>query len=189
MNAATHGIEKSKRMDDHSIKHKILGIDPGTNIMGYALLNTELNKSEVEILSVLQMTKMSDAYAKLKYIYERINGLIEQYHPDELAIESPFVGINPASMIKLCRAQGVAMAAAVEREGRPHMPCRAYEDKDQGPECLPGALRALLLACQLSCRLFHVGRLTPRNRGSPKCRLSPAPSPGTGPRTPPCPTP
>lgn len=100
-------------MDDNKIRRKILGIDPGTNIMGYALLNTELNKSEVEVLSVLQMTKMSDAYAKLKYIYERINGLVEQYHPDILAIEAPFYGKNVQSMLKLGRAQGVVIAACL----------------------------------------------------------------------------
>lgn len=103
----------ANNMDDNKIQRKILGIDPGTNIMGYALLNTELNKSEVEVLSVLQMTKMSDAYAKLKYIYERINGLVEQYHPDILAIEAPFYGKNVQSMLKLGRAQGVVIAACL----------------------------------------------------------------------------
>ena len=103
----------NKQMDEHSIRRKILGVDPGTNIMGYALLNTELNKSEVEVLSVLQMTKLGDPYAKLKYIYERINGLIEEYHPDILAIEAPFYGKNVQSMLKLGRAQGIVIAAAM----------------------------------------------------------------------------
>ena len=107
------GSIKSRIMDDQSIKHRILGVDPGTNIMGYALLETELNKSNVEVLSVLQMTKMSDAYAKLKYIYERINGLIEQYHPNILAIEAHFYGKNVQSMLKLGRAQGVVIAACL----------------------------------------------------------------------------
>ncbi len=100
-------------MDDTSIERKILGVDPGTNIMGYALLNTKLNKSEVEVLSVLKMTRLGDAYAKLKYIYEKINGLIEQYHPDILAIEAPFYGKNVQSMLKLGRAQGVVIAASL----------------------------------------------------------------------------
>ena len=100
-------------------------MDPGTNIMGYALLNTELNKSEVEVLSVLQMTKLGDPYAKLKYIYEKINGLIEQYHPDVLAIEAPFYGKNVQSMLKLGRAQGVAMVAALNRE----IPITEYEPR------------------------------------------------------------
>ena len=100
-------------MEDNTIRRKILGVDPGTNIMGYALLNTELNKSEVEGLSVLQMTKLGDPYAKLKYIYEKINGLIEQYHPDVLAIEAPFYGKNVQSMLKLGRAQGIVIAASL----------------------------------------------------------------------------
>ena len=103
-------------MCSSDLKHKILGIDPGTNIMGYALLNTELNKSEVEVLSVLQMSKLGNPYAKLKFIYEKINGLIEQYHPDVLAIEAPFYGKNVQSMLKLGRAQGVAIAAAMQRD-------------------------------------------------------------------------
>jgi len=100
-------------MDDNTIRQKILGVDPGTNIMGYALLNTELNKSEVEVLSVLQMNKLGDPYAKLKYIYEKINGLIEQYKPDILAIEAPFYGKNVQSMLKLGRAQGIVIAASL----------------------------------------------------------------------------
>ena len=88
-------------------------MDPGTNIMGYAVLNTGLNKSEVEILSVLQMKKLSDPYSKLKFIYEKINMLIEQYHPDILAIEAPFYGKNVQSMLKLGRAQGIVIAASL----------------------------------------------------------------------------
>lgn len=94
-------------------QHKILGIDPGTNVMGYAILNSCLNKSEVEVLSVLQMKKLEDHYAKLKFIYEKINSLIEQYHPDILAIEAPFYGKNVQSMLKLGRAQGVVIAACL----------------------------------------------------------------------------
>ena len=90
-----------------------MGVDPGTNIMGYAVLNTELNKSEVEVLSVLKMDKLGDPYAKLKYIYEKINGLIEQYQPDILAIEAPFYGKNVQSMLKLGRAQGIVLAASL----------------------------------------------------------------------------
>lgn len=94
----------------------ILGIDPGTNVMGYGVLKVDERKPELVVMGVLQLQKLESHYLRLKRIYERVLGLIEQYHPDELAIESPFVGINPASMIKLCRAQGVAMAAAVERD-------------------------------------------------------------------------
>ena len=100
-------------MENQLIRHRILGVDPGTNIMGYALLDTELNKSNVEVLSVLQMTKLGDPYAKLKYIYEKINGLIVQYRPDILAIEAPFYGKNVQSMLKLGRAQGIVIAASL----------------------------------------------------------------------------
>ena len=100
-------------MENNPVKKRILGVDPGTNIMGYALLETELNKSSVEVLSVLKMNKLGDPYAKLKYIYEKINGLIEQYHPDILAIEAPFYGKNVQSMLKLGRAQGIVIAASL----------------------------------------------------------------------------
>ncbi|MBO4488310.1 MAG: crossover junction endodeoxyribonuclease RuvC [Bacteroidales bacterium] len=95
------------------IKHRILGIDPGTSVMGYAILDTHLNKSEVQAVSVIQMKKLSDQYAKLKYIYEKTNALIEQYRPDILAIEAPFYGKNVQSMLKLGRAQGVVIAACL----------------------------------------------------------------------------
>lgn len=84
--------------------------------MGYGVLKVEERKPELIVMGVLELKKFESHYVRLKRIYERVLGLIEQYHPDELAIESPFVGINPNSMIKLCRAQGVAMAAAVERD-------------------------------------------------------------------------
>lgn len=94
----------------------ILGIDPGTNVMGYAVLKVEKGKPELVVMGVVSLSKMESHYLRLKRIHERMLQLINEYHPDELAIESPFVGINPNSMIKLCRAQGVAMAAAVERD-------------------------------------------------------------------------
>ena len=94
----------------------ILGIDPGTNVMGYALLRVEERKPSLIVMGVVTLAKMESHYLRLKRIYERTLQIIEEYHPDELAIESPFVGINPNSMIKLCRAQGVVMAAAVERD-------------------------------------------------------------------------
>lgn len=99
------------------IKDKIiLGIDPGTNVMGYGVLQVVDGKASLMVMGVLQLKKFESHYLRLKRIYERVQGLIDQYHPDDLAIESPFVGINAASLIKLCRAQGVAMAAAVERD-------------------------------------------------------------------------
>lgn len=94
----------------------ILGIDPGTNVMGYGVLQITEGKPQLLVMGVLELKKFESHYLRLRRIYERVQGLIDQYHPDDLAIESPFVGINPASLIKLCRAQGVAMAAAVERD-------------------------------------------------------------------------
>mgnify|MGYP003595772404 CR=1 FL=1 len=94
-------------------EHHILGIDPGTTVMGYSVLHTNLNHSEVEVISVIQMKKLPDQYAKLKFIYEKTNALVEQYHPDTLSVESPFYGKNAQSMMKLARAQGVIIAACL----------------------------------------------------------------------------
>lgn len=94
----------------------ILGIDPGTNVMGYSILSVIDKKPQLVVMGVLTLAKVESHYLRLKRIHERVLQLINEYHPDELAIESPFVGINPNSMIKLCRAQGVVMAAAVERD-------------------------------------------------------------------------
>lgn len=94
----------------------ILGIDPGTNVMGYSILRIVSKQPELVVMGVLTLAKLESHYLRLKRIHERVRQLIDEYHPDELAIESPFVGINPNSMIKLCRAQGVVMAAAVERD-------------------------------------------------------------------------
>lgn len=100
-------------MEELGVQHTILGVDPGTNVMGYAVLRTNFNKSEVDVLSVIEMKKLEDHYAKLKFIYEKINSLIEQYHPDVLAIEAPFYGKNVQSMLKLGRAQGIVIAASL----------------------------------------------------------------------------
>lgn len=94
----------------------ILGIDPGTIVMGYGILKIEGNKPMLEAMGILQLNKYEDHYLRLRKIFERVLALIDQYHPDELAIEAPFFGKNVQSMLKLGRAQGVAMAAALERD-------------------------------------------------------------------------
>lgn len=94
----------------------ILGIDPGTNIMGYGLIHHKSNKIELITLGVLKLGKFPDHGLKLKMIFERTSALIAEYKPDELAIEAPFFGKNIQSMLKLGRAQGVAMAAALHLE-------------------------------------------------------------------------
>ena len=94
----------------------ILGIDPGTIVMGYGIIRIEGKKPVLEAMGVLQLNKYEDHYLRLRKIFERVLGLIEQYHPDELAIEAPFFGKNVQSMLKLGRAQGVAIAAALSRD-------------------------------------------------------------------------
>ncbi len=94
----------------------IMGIDPGTQVMGYGILKVLENKPCLEAMGVMQLDKYDDHYLKLARIYARIIGLIEEYLPDELAIEAPFFGKNVQSMLKLGRAQGVAMAAAISRD-------------------------------------------------------------------------
>lgn len=94
----------------------ILGIDPGTTIMGFGLIKVE-NKQMVFLqLNELDLRKYKDHYLKLKLIFERTIELIDTHHPDEIAIEAPFFGKNVQSMLKLGRAQGVAMAAGLSRE-------------------------------------------------------------------------
>ncbi|WP_372920481.1 crossover junction endodeoxyribonuclease RuvC [Salegentibacter sp.] len=94
----------------------ILGIDPGTTIMGFGLIRVENKKMEFLQLNELQLSKYSDPYIKLKLIFERTIELIDTYNPDEIAIEAPFFGKNVQSMLKLGRAQGVAMAAGLSRQ-------------------------------------------------------------------------
>ena len=94
----------------------ILGIDPGTIVMGYGIIRIEGKKPILEAMGVLQLNKYEDHYVRLKKIFERVLSLIDQYHPDELAIEAPFFGKNVQSMLKLGRAQGTAISAALSRD-------------------------------------------------------------------------
>jgi crossover junction endodeoxyribonuclease RuvC len=95
------------------VKLRILGIDPGTIIMGYGVLEIIENKPKLVSLGYVDLTKIKTHYEKLKHIHERVTGIINSFHPDELAIESPFYGENVQSMLKLGRAQGSAIVAAV----------------------------------------------------------------------------
>ena len=103
----------------------ILGIDPGTTIMGCGLIKVVGKKMEFMQLNELDLKKYDDHYLKLKLIFERTIELIDTHHPDEIAIESPFFGKNVQSMLKLGRAQGVAMAAGLSRE----IPITEYSPK------------------------------------------------------------
>jgi crossover junction endodeoxyribonuclease RuvC len=94
----------------------ILGIDPGTIVMGYGLIGIHKKKAVLISLGVVKLSKLDDPMLKLQKIFERTLSLIDQYHPDELAIEAPFFGKNVQSMLKLGRAQGVAISAALSRQ-------------------------------------------------------------------------
>lgn len=93
-----------------------MGIDPGTSVMGFGLIKVLDKKMEFLQMNELLLKKYNDPYIKLKLIFERTIELIDTYHPDEIAIEAPFYGKNVQSMLKLGRAQGVAMAAGLSRQ-------------------------------------------------------------------------
>jgi len=103
----------------------ILGIDPGTTIMGFGLIKVINKNMELIRMDELMLKKYDDHYLKLKLIFERTIHIIDTYHPDEIAIEAPFFGKNVQSMLKLGRAQGVAMAAGLSRE----IPITEYSPK------------------------------------------------------------
>ena len=94
----------------------IMGIDPGTNVMGYAFIGVNGNRARLIAMGVIDLRKCKDMYMKLGEIFTRVHGLISSFLPDELAIEAPFFGKNVQSMLKLGRAQGVAIAAAISRQ-------------------------------------------------------------------------
>ena len=110
--------ENNVTVDERVKKYErvIMGIDPGTNVMGYGVLGINGKKPEVVVLGVLELSKFESHYMRLHRIYERVTGLCTQYLPDEVALEAPFFGKNVQSMLKLGRAQGVAMAAALNRD-------------------------------------------------------------------------
>ena len=92
---------------------RIMGIDPGTNYMGYGIIDIVAGKPQAVVLGEIDMHKIKDSNQKLHYIFERVSSLMEGYHPQEVAFESPFFGENVQSMLKLGRAQGVAIAAVL----------------------------------------------------------------------------
>jgi crossover junction endodeoxyribonuclease RuvC len=94
----------------------ILGLDPGTNIMGYGVITIKGSKFELQQFGVIKLGKVDSHELRLKKIFDRVLSLIDEYHPDEVALEAPFFGKNVQSMLKLGRAQGVAMSAALYRE-------------------------------------------------------------------------
>ena len=104
------------------VEKVILGIDPGTNLMGYGVLKVTGTKVELVTSGIIDLRKVPDVYLKLGEIFRRVQRVIDAFLPDEMAIESPFFGENVQSMLKLGRAQGVAIAAAISRD----VPIREY---------------------------------------------------------------
>lgn len=91
----------------------ILGIDPGTNILGYGIIRIDARGPHYLTMGVFDLRKIKEPFEKLANIFSGVNELIEEYHPDELAVESPFYGKNVQVVLKLGRAQGAAITAAV----------------------------------------------------------------------------
>ncbi|TRX62136.1 crossover junction endodeoxyribonuclease RuvC [Fulvivirga sp. M361] len=110
-------LQKVSKIDKNKQREQIiLGLDPGTSVMGYGLICVIGQQLRLLQFGVIHLSKYTGHELKLKKIFERITSLIDDYHPDEVALEAPFYGKNVQSMLKLGRAQGVAMAAALSRE-------------------------------------------------------------------------
>ena len=124
----------------------ILGIDPGTNIMGYGILKVADGKAGMVTMGIIDLRKFGDGYLKLGHIFERVTGIIDAYLPDELAIEAPFFGKNVQSMLKLGRAQGVAIAAAIHHSVPIHeyAPMKITGNGSASKEQVAGMLQRLL---------------------------------------------
>ena len=103
----------------------IIGVDPGTNVMGYGILGVKRGKPAMIAMGVIKLSRFDSHYKRLGHIFSRITGIIEQYLPDEMAIEAPFFGKNVQSLLKLGRAQVVAIAAAISRD----IPIVEYEPR------------------------------------------------------------
>ena len=121
------GVEENPAVDERVKQYErvIIGIDPGTNVMGYGIIGVNGKKPHLVAMGVIKLSKFDDHYMRLRRIFERVSGLVRQYLPDEMAIEAPFFGKNVQSMLKLGRAQGVAMAAALNRD----IPITEYEPR------------------------------------------------------------
>ena len=109
-------IQKKNRTFAKKIAMLILGIDPGTQILGYSLIDTDGGKPQLVVMDVLYLKKIADFHLRLRKILDSTTRIIDSFHPDHLAIEAPFVGKNIQSTIKLGKAQGVAIAAAMGRD-------------------------------------------------------------------------
>ena len=123
----------------------ILGIDPGTNVMGYGVIKVLGRSAQMVAMGVIDMRQESDPYIRLGKIFDRVTGIIDEYLPDEMAIEAPFFGKNVQSMLKLGRAQGVAIAAAIHHD----IPIHEYAPlKNRLPVCCNGCYTSITMICQ-----------------------------------------
>lgn len=103
----------------------ILGIDPGTLLMGYSVIEVQKNNFSIKAIDVLKLSSKKDHYQRLQLVHQKISELVEEFSPNEFAIEAPFYGKNVQSMLKLGRAQGVAIAAAMSK----NIPVTEYSPK------------------------------------------------------------
>ncbi len=132
----------------------ILGIDPGTNTMGYGILGIYGKQPQMIAMGLIELTKVGDHYMRLARIYERVRMLVEQYCPDELAIEAPFFGKNVQSMLKLGRAQGVAMAAALSHQ----VPIAEYEPRKIKMAITGNGAASKEQVCEMLVRILKIDR-------------------------------
>ena len=132
----------------------IIGIDPGTNIRGYGILGIYGRKPSMIAMGLIELSKIGDHYLRLRRIYERVSMLVEQYCPDEMAIEAPFFGKNVQSMLKLGRAQGVAMAAALGRQ----VPITEYEPRKIKMAITGNGAASKEQVCEMLVRILGIPR-------------------------------
>ena len=140
---------------DQSLYDKIIiGIDPGTRVMGYGILGIKGKEPQLTAMGVLKLNLMDDHYMRLHHIYERVSGLVKQYLPDEMAIEAPFFGKNVQSMLKLGRAQGVAMAAALNQQ----IPITEYEPRKIKIAITGNGAASKEQVCAMLQRTLHIAQ-------------------------------
>ncbi len=132
----------------------ILGIDPGTNVMGYGILGVTGGKPAMIAMGLIELSKVGDHYLRLARIYERVAMLVDEFCPDELAIEAPFFGKNVQSMLKLGRAQGVAMAAALSRG----VPIAEYEPRKIKQSITGNGAASKEQVCEMLRRILAIPR-------------------------------
>ena len=138
----------------------IIGIDPGTNVMGYGILGVNGKTPSLIAMGVVKLSRFETHYLRLRRIYDRVVALCTQYLPDELAIEAPFYGKNVQSMLKLGRAQGVAMAAALSRD----IPITEYEPRKIKQAITGNGAASKEQVCEMLVRILAIPResLLPR---------------------------